>query len=193
MEGFLTLVIIVIWVILGLLNLRKKRSETMGQPGPRPRPLVPPQRQARPPAQRPVPPQPRRPVSTPVFTPKREEAPGTFPRRQAAPARREVRVPKRPPLPQTLTEAVEQLFGPPPQEVIEPEVATPPPTTPRPRKRVPPKAERRPPERRLGRIPAEVPQERFRFSDNLIINGIVFSELFGPPLAKRPHRQRRMF
>ena len=36
-------------------------------------------------------------------------------------------------------------------------------------------------------------RQRFRFSDNPIVNGVIFSELLGPPIAKRPHRKRRMF
>ena len=175
MKGLFTFIIILIWVLIGVFNMLKKRSESMQRPQPRerPRPPVPPQR--------PVRPQPRRPTAPSVFAPKRQAVPGP----------REAPVPSRPTQLQTIAQALEEMIASPRRDVREREIAAP---RPRPRpKKVRPRPTYRPPERIVRRPVSETPRERFQFSDKPIINGIIFSELLGPPIAKRPFYRRRIF
>jgi len=177
MEGLFTFIIIVVWVLIGLLNVLKKRAEMAEKPKPgqKPRPAVP---------TRPARPAPRQPTPPTVFTRKRE-APPPGERPPAMPPRVR-RMPVRPP----------QLFGPPRREVVEagkPFEAAPPTQPPEP---VRVRQAQRP--RQPAAYPAVSLQRkeaalRFQFTDNPIVNGIIFSEIFGPPVAKRPFLRRRMF
>lgn len=177
MEGLFTFIIIVVWVLIGLLNVLKKRAEMAEKPKPgqKPRPAVP---------TRPARPAPRQPTPPSVFTRKREApVPGERPSAMRPRVRRMPLQPSqrlRPPAPAVL--AAEELFergaAPGPREV--PHV----PWTEPPRPSVPHPAA--PLQRKEAR-------QRFRFSENPIVNGIIFSELFGPPVAKRPFLRRRVF
>ena len=195
MEGLFTFIIIVIWVIIGLLNVLKKRAEKMegSKPGMQPRPASP---------RREVRPQPRRPASPRPFTPKRETTPPVFaPEQPTVPRPRQRQTPSRPAL-RRMTAESSQVYGAPRPAVFQAEeafeervVAQPPP---REVHREPSRAPRLERPRRAPKplVPAvrhREARDRFRISDNPIINGIIFSELFGPPIAKRPFHRRRMF
>lgn len=206
MEGLFTFVIIVVWVLVGVLNMLKKRAEMAekSRPGQGPKPAVPP---------RPARPRPRTPAAPPVFSPKREAPPPVFmPKREegppaAAPLRRTQpaplgRQPVRRPTARRTTAQPSQLFGPPRPDILEVEeafeqrAATRPPRRerpPQPAPARPAKRPRQPTPRPAARLQHREARQRFHFTDNPVVNGIIFSELFGPPVAKRPFHRRRMF
>jgi cytoskeletal protein RodZ len=181
--NFIILIVVIIWIVAGLINLSKKAAESQRQarerelmerelknakPAPlpeRPQPVQrQPERTSRPRPTRPLPGRPR---------------PEPTPTAEIPPALQELMDILMPKQPQVETAPFEQSLEGESLEKVEPLEPKPEPA--------PKPVSKSAPVRKIRTARREL-----RFSRDPLVNGLIFGEIFGKPLCKRPRHQKRI-
>lgn len=186
-DNFVILIVVIIWIVAGLINLSKKAAESQRQarerelmerelknakPAPLPERPQPLQRQLEGVPGQPQRPQPRRPLPG-------RPRPEPTPTAEIPPALQELMDILMPRQPQVETAPFEQSLEGESLEKVEPLETKPEPALKPVSKPAP-----------VRKIPA-APRE-LRFSRDPFVNGLIFGEVIGKPLCKRPRHQKRI-
>jgi len=187
------LILLLIWIAFGVVNAIKRKSDAQKEQQEKPEIELPP-----PPARPPVR-SANRPVQQPRQVPKPKRPTTSLP--QAPTTRRVWQDPQARPIREVPERSLPTAppFSPPETVPTAPPRPTRMTSTPRPRRRKQPSKKPASTLSRLTRAATRAvvvetsPKRKLEFSSNPIVNGMIFSELFGPPIAKRPFHRRRMF